>query len=451
MDVMLDHRIIRIFTVAWIAIALTGCSDLRYNPELSISEDHTEKIDQVVERLYENGQFSGVVFVSVKGKVIYNKAVGYANIEDSLLNTSDTKFRIASFSKPFTAMLILQLMEEGKISLDGKLIQYLPEFSKKQGGEDITIHHLLTHTAGITGESRIPDLIDIEKEYYTRERLLELIMEKDLVFKPGEGREYSNFGFALLGMVIEKASGKSYDEILQEKICKPAGMENTLADITAKTIEKRATGYTYDYFNGLEPASFLDMSFCLGAGQLLSTVEDLYLFDKALYTNKLLSEESKKLFFNDYGWLPVRYPYGTGLKRIYSHNLEGSINGFQSHTQRVDKDTVLIVALRNVKEQVYENQIVIKWPSALASPVLSILYNEEYILPGKSAAFTIFKTLINSGQHAAEDEYARIMNEPEERYYFNDDEFKFFLEELAARNMDKQFNEYQVIWTSFEK
>jgi len=99
-----------------------------------------------------------------------------------------------------------------------------------------------------------------------------------------------------------------------------------------------------------------------------------------LYSDKLLSETSKEYFYNVSGWRIVKYPYGMGLKRILSNNLEGSINGFQSHTQRIEKDSVLIVALRNVKEAVYENQIVIKWPDAIASPILSILYDEKYEL-----------------------------------------------------------------------
>ena len=234
-----------------------GCAYFQNDPPLDYSEDRIKEIDKVVNTLYENGQFSGAVLVSVKGKVVYKKAVGYASLEDSIPNTCDTKFRIASFTKPFTAMLILQLVEDGRIKLDGKLADYLPEFTVDGGGK-ITIHQLLTHTAGITGESRIPDLIDIEKLHYTRKELLDRIMEYDLVYEPGEGREYSNFGYALLGLVIEHVTGKSYDEVMTEKICKPAGMTNTLSDITEMSIEKRAVGYTYNYFTGLEKASYLE-------------------------------------------------------------------------------------------------------------------------------------------------------------------------------------------------
>ena len=427
---------------------LFGCANLRKEPPLDFSEDNIEEIDQVVKTLYENGQFSGVVLVSVKGEVVYKNAVGYANIEDSILNTCDTKFRIASFTKPFTAMLILQLVEDGRIKLDGKLIDYLPEFTVK-GGENITIHQLLTHSAGITGEWRIPDLVDIEKKYYSREKLPECIMEKDLVYKPGTRKEYSNFGFALLGLIIERVTGKSYDEVLNEKICKPAGMKNTLSDVTAQAIKNRAIGYNCNYFTGIEEASFLDMSFCLGAGQLLSTVEDLYLFDKALYSNKLLTESLKNLFFDKYGWFSERYPVGNGSKKIKSYTLDGSINGFQSHTHRIEKDSVFIVSLRNIKE--YKKEIVIKWPTSMIPQILAILYGEEYDLPKKSTAFVVFKTLIESGQKEAENKYDELINKLQDNYYIDDSEFEFFEEELRKNNMEKKAKEYQNIRKNFGK
>lgn len=433
-----------VFLAFLIAISQYGCTNFREGPQIDFSQEKIKEIDQVIETLYKNSQYSGVVLVSVKGDVVYRKAVGYANIEDSVLHTYDTKFRIASFTKPFTAMLILQLIEDGQMSLGGKLTDYLPGFTV-EGADKITIHQLLTHTAGITGHPRIPNLLDIEKLHYTRTELLELIMKFDLIYEPDKGKEYSNFGYALLAMAIEHVTGKSYDEVMLEKICKPAGMTNTLSDITEIPIEKRAIGYTHDYFTGLEEASFLDMSFCLGAGQLLSTVEDLYLFDKALYTNKLFSEKSKELFFNKYGWHRQKYPYGSGYKKISGYNLEGSINGFQSHTQRIEKDTVLIVVLRNVKEAVYKNEIVIKWASAIASPILSILYNEDYEITKKSAAFTVFKTLIESGTSDASKSYDTILNKLQDDYYIDAGEFEFFEGLLRNNKMEKQANEYRQI------
>jgi len=437
-----SNKIILLFLISlFLAITQFGCTYFTNEPKLSFTKDKVKEIDHVVKTIYNNGQFSGIVLVSVKGDVVYKSAVGYANLEDSIPNTCDSKFRIASFTKPFTSMLILQLVEEGLIKLDGKLIEYLPEFTVA-GGDKITIRQLLTHRAGITGHPRISNLIEIEQQYYTRRDFLKLIMQYDLIYEPGKGREYSNFGYGLLALVIEKLTGKSYDEVMFEKICQPAGMNNTLSDITEMPIENRAIGYTHDYFTGPEEASYLDMSFCLGAGQLLSTVEDLYHFDQALYTDKLLSDKSKDLFFNVCGWRKTKYSFGSESKRITCNNLEGSMNGFQSHTQRIEKDTVLIVVLRNIKEAVYENEIAVKWANAIASPILSILYNEDYELTKISGAFTIFKILIESDQNEAENKFIEV-GKQQDKYYIDKSEFEFFQEELRKKNMDIEADKFQ--------
>ncbi len=437
-----SNKIILLFLLSlFLTIIQFGCTYFQTEPQLSYSKDKVKEIDHVVKTIYNNGQFSGIVLISVKGEVVYKSAVGYANLKDSIPNTCDAKFRIASFTKPFTSMLILQLVEDGVIKLDGKLIEYLPEFTVTSG-DKITIRQLLTHRAGITGHPRISNLIDIEQQYYTRRDFLELVMQYDLIYEPGKGREYSNFGYGLLALLIEKVTGKSYDEVMFEKICEPAGMTNTLSDITEMPIEKRAIGYTHDYFTGMEEASYLDMSFCLGAGQLLSTAEDLYLFDQALYTDNLLSEKSKDLFFNVCGWRKTKYNFGSGSKRITCNNLEGSMNGFQSHTQRIEKDTVLIVVLRNIKEAVYENEIAVKWANAIASPILSILYNEDYELTKISGAFTIFKTLIESDLKQAKSKFNEIEKQ-QDKYYIDKSEFQFFYEELKKKNMDIKADEFQ--------
>ena len=440
---MKTKKSIIVLFIPLLVIVWGSCSFFYSNPTLLLPENAEKEIAQIVNMMDDNGQFSGAVLISVKGEIIYKDAVGYANIADSIPNTCDTKFRIASFTKPITVILVLQLVEDGKLKLDDKLIDYLPEFPKEKG-EGITIHHLLTHTAGITGESRIPNLIDIEKEYYTRERFFNCIVEQDIIFKPGEGREYSNFGYALLGMIIEKASGMSYNELLQEKICKPAGMKNTLEDITAQHIDKRAIGYNYNYFTGLELASFIDMSFTFGAGHLLSTVNDLYLFDKALYSSKLLNKKSKELFFNKYGWHYQNVPYGKGFKKIRSNSLDGSVNGFGSHTQRIDKDTVFIVALRNTKE--YKKEIVIKWPDYMMSRILAIMYGEEYDLPKKSGAFAIFQTLLESGYEDAEKLHKEIIEKQTDKYYLDKREFMFFEDELNKKGMVDLASKYKNIY-----
>lgn len=411
---------ILVFWSSLVCIILITPCDVFSLPKIEVTSDKIAKIEQVMNRIYENGQFSGTILVAVNGEVIYKNANGYANVEWKIPNTLGTKFRIASATKPFTAMLILQLVEDGKLKLDGKLTDYLPGFPKEKG-KDITIHQLLTHTSGIIGESKIPDLEDVERLHYTKDELLKYISEWELSYKPGTRSEYSNFGYTLLGLIIEKISGKPYAQLLQEKICNPAGMKNTVPDVNVPVINNRASGYDYNYFTGSQNSTYLDMSFVFSYGHLLSTVEDLYLWDKALYTEKLLSEKSKELFFNGYGWRYFRYPYGKNNKRVLCSNLDGSINGFGSHIQRVERDKIFITILRNMKER--NNQIVIKWPSYMASRILAILYDEEYNMPKMSAAYSVFRVILDSGIQAAIEKYHDLYTNHKDSYYFEESEF----------------------------
>ncbi|MFC2097682.1 serine hydrolase [Bacteroidota bacterium] len=408
-----------------------------------ITTEKIEAIETFVQGASEYGQFSGMVLVAVDGEIIFNSAFGYANKEWNIPNTIDTKFRIASATKPFTAMLILQLVEEGKLQLEGILTDYLPEFPADKGGQ-ITIHQLLTHTGGIISETQIPDLIDIEKLYYTRERLFDCIAMRPLSYVPGQGEGYSNFGFALLGLIIERVTGKSYGELLQERICNPAGMNNTMPDNYLPLIEKRAAGFNFDYINGMQHASHIDMSFVFAYGHLLSTAEDLYLFDEALYTNKLLSEESKRLFFNIYGGYHfMNYPYSKNNKYIYCNNLDASVNGFGCHMQRISGDHVFLCVLRNTKED--NNQIVVKWPDYIASPILSILYDEEYDPPKKSGAYQVFQVLLSEGISAAGDKLSEIQNGQLDQYYLDENEFIILAEYLSQSGKTQLAEAYRAL------
>jgi len=403
------------------------------------AQDKTAEITELMNRIYDNGQFYGTIIIAVDGKVIYKNANGLANLEWEIPHTIDTKFRIASVTKPFTAMLILQLVQEGQLKLNGKLTDYLPEFPEEKG-KDITVHQLLTHTGGIVGEPKIPDLDDIERLYYPKERLLKYISEKELSYKPGRGREYSNFGYFLLGMVIEKVSGKSYEQLLQEKICNPAGMKNTIPDVNVPLIDKRASGYHYDYFTGPQNAPYLDMSFAFSCGHLLSTVEDLYRFNMALYTEKLLTKKYRDMFFNRYGWFYQRTPVGKKNKRVRASYLSGSINGFASHILRIEKDRIFIGLLKNMKER--NGQIVIKWPEFITSRILAILYDLEYDLPKKSAAYAVFQTMVKSGIQAAHETYQDINKNRRNEYYFQKEEFDMLREKLAEKKKLKEASEF---------
>ena len=417
-----------------VTILLSINLNAQENRTVKVTNKKIKEIEEVMDLIYENGQIFGTILVAVKGKIIFDKAYGYANLEWNIPNTTDTKYRVASITKPFTTILILQLIEEGKLKLDGKLTDYLPNFPIEKGN-DITIHQLLTHTSGIISEPSVSNLENLERLYYSKERLFNTIIKQDIAFKPGERRGYSNFGYALLAMIIEEVSGKPYNVMLQEKICIPAGMKNTIPDVNVPLINKRASGYQMDYFTGYENAALIDMSFVFGYGHLLSTVEDLHLFDQALYSDILLSEKSKVLFFDrkkQFGWEYLQFKYGINNKKIECNQYNGSINGFGSHIQRIAKDEVFICILRNMKER--GNQIVIKWPNFIASRIVSILYDEEYELPKKSAAYEVFKTMVDSGIEKADEKYSAIKKNQKAQFYFDEKEFNILGYELISEN-----------------
>jgi CubicO group peptidase (beta-lactamase class C family) len=294
--------------------------------------------------------FSGAVLVAEGGQVVYERAVGYANREWLIPNAIDTRFRIASLSKQFTRVLVLQLVEEGKLSLSRTIADYLPDYTGP-GADRITIELLLDHRSGIVGESAVQNLERIERDYYTHAEMLELIAGYDLLFEPGARWEYSNFGFFLLGVIIESASGRTYGELLQERICAPAGMQDTFPEVTSDIIARRASGYWYCADRGWVHDSPLDMSFVFGYGQLISTVRDLYLFDVALREGKLLNQAHTHSLVG----AKAKYePLGDGGCQAYVvDDGPGSINGFRASTHSYIREDRFVVVLENVRSGGY--------------------------------------------------------------------------------------------------
>jgi CubicO group peptidase (beta-lactamase class C family) len=292
--------------------------------------------------------FSGTVLVSERCEVIYERAIGYANREWSIPNALDTRFRIASLSKQFTKVLVMQLVEEGKLSLDGTIASYLPDYTGP-GADQITINLLLTHRSGIVGESAVQNLERIERDYYTHKEMLELISGYELLYEPGTQWTYSNFGYYLLGVIIERVSGRTYAELLQERICVPAGMTDTFPEVTSDIIERRASGYWFDADRGFINDSPLDMSFVFGYGQLLSTVRDLYLFDIALREGKLLNAGNTNAIY-----AAEFRPIGDETCEAYVvEDGPASINGFRASSHSYIREDRFIVVVENVRSGGY--------------------------------------------------------------------------------------------------
>jgi CubicO group peptidase (beta-lactamase class C family) len=202
------------------------------------------RIDAIVQRYSREGLFQGSVLVADHGKVIYRKAVGLANAEWNVPNTVDTKFRIGSITKQFTAMLILQLLDEGKLRLDGTLGDYLPEYPEGPG-RAVTIHQLLTHSSGIPSYTSNPKFFPEEsRNPATPTEFIKRFWSLPLDFEPGTRFQYNNSGYFLLGVIIERLTGLSYPDALQQRILTPLGLRNTGYDWSTPLMPRRAGAYS---------------------------------------------------------------------------------------------------------------------------------------------------------------------------------------------------------------
>lgn len=344
----------------------------------AFAQSKTEKIDSLLKTYYGYGQFNGSVLVAENGEIIYSKGIGLANIEWEIPNTPETRFRIGSLTKQFTATLILLLVQDDKIKLDGKLSEYLPYY-RNDTGSKVTIHQLLNHTSGIPSPVNDPKFFaEVNRDSYTTVEIVEKFASGNLEFEPGSKYKYNNSGYFLLGAIIEEVTKKQYSKVLQERIFIPLDMNNSGFDRHQDIIKQRASGY-HKTPKGYENASYLDMSLPFSAGSIYSTVEDLYLWDQALYGNKLLSDKSKKRMFTPglnnygYGFGIIEWEIGkTGQKiKVAIHG--GAINGFNSFIVRFIEQTNLVVILDNVEMGRYHNEI--------TNSIFNILNGQPFEMP----------------------------------------------------------------------
>ena len=381
----------------------------------AFAQDKATKIDEILSLYQKYGQFNGSALVADNGKVIYKKGFGLANMEWEIPNAPDTKFRLGSITKQFTATLILQLVEQGKVKLDGKLSDYLPDYRKDTGGK-VTIHNLLSHTSGIPSYTSLPGFFqNVSRNPYTVDEFIKKYASGDLEFEPGTKFVYDNSGYFLLGAIIEKVTGKPYEQVLKENIFDPLGMKNTGYDHWDTIISKRATGYSRSV-RGLQTASYLDMSIPYAAGSLYSTVEDLYLWDQALYGEKILSTKSKELMFkpnlSNYGYgfviTKATLPAPTALQvPVIQHN--GGINGFNTVIVRMTNDKRLIVLLDNAEDGQYLDRITLG--------IMSILYDQPVETPKRSIANALLNTIKEKDVASAVAQYRALKGGPTANEY----------------------------------
>jgi CubicO group peptidase (beta-lactamase class C family) len=349
------------------------------------AQSQVEKLDQLLGLYHDYDEFNGSVLVAMDGEVIYKKGFGLANMEWQIPNAPDTRHRLGSVTKQFTAMLILQLAAEGKLDLQANVSTYLPDYPE-ENGKRITIHHLLTHTSGIPNYTDLAEIMQSEsRNPFSPDEFTEKFSDLELEFTPGETFKYSNSGYFLLGVIVEKITGKTYEAVLQERIFDALDMHDSGYDRHQTVLPQRASGYEKSGRNYIN-AAYLDMSIPYAAGSLYSTVEDLYRWDRALYTHDLLPEKYMKLYFQPhvpafgsahyaYGWIINEDPIGISDQKISAISHGGGINGFNTIISRAPSDQSLIVLLNNTGMAPLNDMV---------TAIRGILYDQPYDLPKKS-------------------------------------------------------------------
>ena len=325
-----------LFLLAWVP----GCS-LFAQP--AAGTGYAAKADSIVRSYADEGLYRGSVIVIKDGQPVFRKAYGMANSEWDVANTPDTKFRIGSITKQFTAIAILQLAEQGKLKLDDAVAKHYD--GAPAAWEKITIHHLLNHTSGIPSYTGMKGFFEkSSRNPLTPAEIVKLTQDQALEFEPASQFKYNNTGYVLLGYVIEKASGMKYADYVRKYIFEPADMKDSGYDTHAGVLKKRATGYLPDG----STAPYLDMTLPHAAGSLYSTVDDFVKWDQALHAGKLVSQDSWKRMTtpgkSDYG-------YGLNIKPIAGHAAMahgGGINGFNTQFIRFPEDKVAVAVFSNV-------------------------------------------------------------------------------------------------------
>jgi CubicO group peptidase (beta-lactamase class C family) len=320
---------------------------------LAVSVGHAEsatvaispaRLEEQVQAYVDAGRFNGCVLVVKDGQTLLDKGYGFANAEWDIPNAPDTKFRLGSITKQFTAMCVMLLEQQGKWKVTDPIAKYLPDTPK--AWRAITLHHLLTHTAGLPNFTGFPDYFSTMMVPSPPEKTILRFRDKPLEFEPGTQHRYSNSGYVLLGNLIEKVSGMKYEDYLRQHVFDPLGMKDTGYDHAETVLKHRAAGY--DRGERLVNAPFIDMTIPHAAGALYSTTGDLRRWDEALTAGKLLPPEAMQRYFT-----PVKddYAYGWTVKQSNGHTIishGGGINGFLTMIVRIPAEKLLVVTLANV-------------------------------------------------------------------------------------------------------
>lgn len=326
----------------------------------------SQKLDELMNAYCKVNKFNGSVLVSRKGKILLEKGYGIKNIQTNIQNDPNSIFQIYSITKAFTSTVILKLVELKNLSLSDKLNKFYPQFPK---GDSITVEHLLTHTSGIYEYTRGNNMPD-----QTEQSFIKFIETKPLDFSPGTGWNYSNSGYWLLGFIIKKITGMTYEEAVRKYIFKPLHMNHSGFDFKKLSDKNKTTGYAIFSENKKKEAVVYDAPGPFAAGAIYSTVGDLYKFHKGLQAFSIIKEASLKK-----AYIPFKNNYGYGWiigsfegKELVSHS--GGAAGYRSNFLRIPEDDICIILLNN-----HENAFV----DLITKNLINILFDKPYKLPAE--------------------------------------------------------------------
>jgi len=362
---------------------------------VALAQD-ASRMEQVVDSYVSAKTFMGSVLVARGDEVLLSKGYGSASLEWNIPNSPTTEFRLGSVTKQFTAASILLPEERGKLKTDDPVKKFVPD--APAAWDKITIFHLLTHTSGIPNFTSFPDYQSQEPFPATPEKLVARFRDKPLDFQPGEKWSYSNSGYVLLGYVLEKVSGESYEKFVQENIFGPLGMKDSGYDSNAAIIPRRASGYVRSR-NGPLNAGFIHMSIPFSAGALYSTTEDLLRWEQGLFGGKVLSAASLTKMTT-----PFKDDYACGLSvhtvnghKVIDHG--GGIEGFNTFLAYYPEDKLTVVALGNLNGDA---------PGQIVTRLAAIAHGEKVGLPSERKEITVAPKILE--QYVGTYELAPKMN-----------------------------------------
>jgi len=361
----------------------------------TVADPRAAGVVALVGAYHQLGQFDGVVLVADAGRVVYRGAFGLANREWQVPHTLDSRFEIASMTKPMTAIAILQLVDEGKLRLDAAVADYIPYFRETPGAK-ITIEQLLAHRSGLQQDIAFPDdaagasvAARINADQLSLDEIVKLIAARPLRFAPGSGYAYSSDGYAVLGEVIERVTAKSYVAAIEERVLHRAGMTATVPAILAPLVPQRVMGYRQTW-DAIENGTHIGAS---PAGGFYSTVGDLLAWERALVGSALLSPRMKQLVFSArdvitaYGW-KTREETRRGRKQLIVRTT-GGLPGFIHVLERIPAEDRVVIVLCNVRGPA-------NYTDRMVTAIHAVLDGKQPEPPRRSAAMVLAGNLRRS-------------------------------------------------------